>query len=102
MSDPRQSVEAPPYDATEKDFFAQGYLTGAGNATRVLLLVNKGGAVVTAAMGRGWSATAGIMGCMATSVDARMGLYDEPVARPCPPQGRIDVGPWGVTLLVQK
>ena len=96
-------------DATErgrtrsetKILFAQGFLTGAGNATRVLLLVNKGGAVVTAAMGRGWSAAAG-MGCMATSVDARMGLYDEPVARPCPPQGRIDVGPWGVTLLLQK
>ena len=89
-------------DATERALFAQGFLIGAGgNATRVLLLVNKGGAVVTAAMGRGWSAAAG-MGCMATSVDARMGLYDEPVARPCPAQGRIDVGPWGVTLLVQN
>ena len=79
--------------------FAQGFVTGqAGNTSRVLLLVNKGGAVVTAELGRGWFEA----DCMATSIDARMGLFDKPVAKPCPAVARMDVGPWGVTVVVVR
>jgi hypothetical protein len=76
----------------QTSLFAQGFVTGqAGNGTtsRVLLLVNKGGAVLTAGLEPGWPAGSD---CTATSTDASMGLYDTPLAKPCPAAAHIGPG----------
>ena len=79
-------------DATDV-FFAQGFLTRAGNATRVLLLVNKGNASAAVTV-------PGAAGKRASWVDARAGYSAVPLGSGVvPSSGTVTLGGFAVELV---